>query len=245
MIECSIIPVGDSAISVNFGDKIDPELNKSVIALHNSLMTAGIEGYIESVPSYCALLIFFDLRYTNHKKITKHVHKLIKNLAVGSDNKCNIYRIPVCYGGDYGLDLEAVAAHAGISKKEVIIRHTAPTYLIYMLGFLPGFAYLGGLDPILEMPRISTPRNNIMAGSVGIGGKQTGIYPIVSPSGWQLIGRTPLRLYDVRLNDPILYRPGDYIQFYEISETLFHKIESQVANGTYQLEKLHGGGFTQ
>ncbi|MGI6668975.1 MAG: 5-oxoprolinase subunit PxpB [Acetivibrionales bacterium] len=199
-------------------------------------MQANIEGYIESVPSYRALLVFYDVRVTNYRRITRQVRKILKRLSAETEYKSRTFRIPVCYGGKYGPDLDAVAAHAGISKEEVIVRHTAPKYLIYMLGFLPGFAYLGGLDPSLEMPRVSNPRSSIMPGSVGIGGKQTGIYPIASPSGWQLIGCTPLRLYDPRLSDPILYRPGDYIQFYEISETRFQEIEEQVNNGTYKCE---------
>ena len=130
--------------------------------------------------------------------------------------------IPVCYGGDYGPDLAFVAQHAGLSEREVIRRHTAPKYRIYMLGFLPGFPYLGGLDPALFTPRLQNPRTAIPAGSVGIGGQQTGIYPVASPGGWQLIGRTPLKLFDP--DRPLRYAAGDRIRFAAITPQQFETL---------------------
>jgi KipI family sensor histidine kinase inhibitor len=136
--------------------------------------------------------------------------------------------IPVCYDGPFSPDMETVSAHTGLSSQEIVRRHAGPAYRIYMLGFLPGFPYLGGLDPALETPRLATPRVKIPAGAVGIGGAQTGIYPLESPGGWQLIGQTPVRPYDPRRENPFLYRPGDYIVFYPVSSGEYQDIARAV-----------------
>jgi KipI family sensor histidine kinase inhibitor len=148
-----------------------------------------------------------------------------------------VFHIPVCYGGTFGEDIEDVAAYAGLSIDEVIRRHSAAEYRIYMLGFLPGFAYLGGLDPSIAVPRLETPRIKIPAGAVGIGGSQTGIYPMDSPGGWRFIGRTPVRPYDAGRDPPILYRAGDHIRFVPIDEAAYHKIAGQVEAGTYRIRQ--------
>lgn len=144
-----------------------------------------------------------------------------------------IVPIPVCYGGEFGPDLENVAAHAGLTEDEVISLHTGRDYLIDMLGFLPGFAYLGGLDERLHTPRLASPRTRIEPGSVGIGGAQTGIYPLASPGGWQIIGRTPLKPYDPDREEPILYSAGEYLRFVPITPDEYAAIEAQLAAGTY------------
>ncbi len=147
-----------------------------------------------------------------------------------------VIKIPVCYCEQFGEDLAFVAKHAGMSTDEVIRLHSGTDYLIYMLGFLPGFAYLGGLDKRLVTPRLESPRTLIPQGSVGIGGEQTGIYPIASPGGWQLIGRTPVRPYDAKRQPPILYNAGDYIRFVPISLEEYSRIEALVKNGEYECE---------
>ena len=153
-------------------------------------------------------------------------------------------KIPVCYGGDFGPDLSDVAEHAGMSAEEVIAIHSGHDYLIDMLGFLPGFAYLGGLDERLHTPRLATPRTRIEPGAVGIGGAQTGIYPLASPGGWRIIGRTPVRPYDPDRESPILYAAGDYLRFVPITPQEFSLIETQVESGTYECEIVKGRATT-
>ena len=162
------------------------------------------------------------------------MEKLLK-LDVRSEKSARrIFEIPVCYGGEYGPDLENIAANAGLTPEEVIQIHSSRDYLIYMLGFLPGFAYLGGLDERIHTPRLANPRIRIRAGSVGIGGSQTGIYPLDSPGGWQLLGLTPINPYDPQREIPILYEAGDYIRFVPITGEEYREIRAQVEAGTYQ-----------
>ena len=145
-----------------------------------------------------------------------------------------IFEIPVCYGGEYGPDIDNIASHAGLTQEEVIQIHSSRDYLIYMLGFLPGFCYLGGLDERIHTPRLSNPRLRIRAGSVGIGGSQTGIYPLDSPGGWQLMGMTPVKTYDPEREIPILVEAGNYIRFVPIDEEQYKQIQAQVEDGSYQ-----------
>ncbi|MBQ6475276.1 MAG: 5-oxoprolinase subunit PxpB [Clostridia bacterium] len=224
--------VGDSALSVCFGNEISPELNGRVHALRRAVEESGIPGITDLNPTYCSLLISYDPWVLSYGKLKKRIEKLIGTLRESAQNSSDIYLIPVCYGGKYGEDLEDVAAHAGITTDEVIRRHSAPDYLIYMLGFLPGFSYLGGLDPVINTPRLQVPRTVIPAGSVGIGGAQTGVYPLDSPGGWRLIGRTPVRPYDPR-TEMIMYSAGDYIRFCPIDEAEYLRIEKEVQAGTY------------
>jgi KipI family sensor histidine kinase inhibitor len=212
----TISPAGDSALSVEFGNEISLSLNSRVHGLAGSLREKPLRGVVDMVPAYASLLVCYDPMVVSGKKLASALASRAKKNPGTGPGRGKVVGIPVCYDGDFAPDMEAVCAHTGFSRDKVIARHSAPVYRIYMLGFLPGFPYLGGLDPALETPRLETPRTKIPAGSVGIGGAQTGIYPLESPGGWRIIGRTPLKPYDPDRAEPFLYRAGDSIRFYPI-----------------------------
>ena len=215
-------PVGVSGILAVLGDAISEETGARVAALSAAVRDAHLSGVTEMIPAYASLLIKYDPFLTDYAALCDRLRALEKRLSVSAVQAGKIVEIPVCYGGVYGEDLPFVAKHAGLSEKEVVALHSAQPYRIYMLGFLPGFPYLGGLNERLHTPRLSTPRTKIPAGSVGIGGKQTGIYPMESPGGWQLIGRTPLTLFAP--GEPLPYAAGDRIRFVPIDEDEFARI---------------------
>ncbi|MDO4260576.1 MAG: 5-oxoprolinase subunit PxpB [Eubacteriales bacterium] len=212
-----ILPAGDCALTVEFGNAIDEALNRKVQRLNENLKRADIPGIVETVPTFRSLMVTYDPSRIGFEKLKKELSALPAEDGAGDGASRRVVEIPVCYGGAYGEDLKDVAAHAGMTEEEVIRLHSSVEYNIYMLGFLPGFPYLGGLDRRLFTPRLDNPRTKIPAGSVGIGGEQTGIYPLESPGGWRLIGRTPLKLYDPEREEPFLYQAGDYIRFVPIT----------------------------
>ena len=214
MEEVKISTAGDSALLIEFGQEISPEINARITAFVHLLKAQHIEGVQDMIPAFTSLLINYDPRVVNYKS--------------------RVFEIPVCYGGEYGPDIENIAKHAGLTEEEVIEIHSSKDYLIYMLGFLPGFSYLGGLDERIHTPRLANPRIRIPAGSVGIGGSQTGIYPLDSPGGWQFLGMTPVKTYDPEREDPILFEAGNYIRFVPVSEEEYKQIKEQVENGTYE-----------
>ena len=186
------------------------------------------------IPAFCSLLINYDPRVLSYEELKERMENLLKMETKTETTRKRIFEIPVCYGGEYGPDIDNIAEHAGLSVNEVIKIHSSKDYLIYMLGFLPGFTYLGGLDERIHTPRLASPRLTIRAGSVGIGGSQTGIYPLDSPGGWQLMGLTPVRTYDPERQTPILVEAGDYIRFIPIDEEEFLRIQKLVEKGKYQ-----------
>lgn len=224
MLPFTVCPVGDTGLLVSFEQRIAQSIGAAAAALNTRVAAAAIPGVVETVPAFASLLIFYDPLVTEYDAVADAVQKLAQ--APGSDTAAGegrLVEIPVCYGGTFGPDLPFVAEHAGLTEKEVIELHAGREYRIYMLGFLPGFPYLGGLDERLFTPRLASPRTAIPAGSVGIGGEQTGVYPIASPGGWQLIGRTPLKLFDPAAG-ALPYAAGDRIRFKPITREAFDAI---------------------
>jgi inhibitor of KinA len=205
-----IVALGDSCISVQFAAIIDPAVNAGCIALAGSLEALHIRGIRDVVPTYNAVTVHFDPIETTRASLTARVEQLIAEAAVAPVEASRSVEIPVAYGGP---DLEAVAAFAGCSEDEVIRLHMEPRYRVYMLGFLPGFAYMGSVNRRIAIPRLDTPRAHVASGSVGIAGEQTGIYPCDSPGGWRVIGRTPAALFDEARAEPFLLRAGDHVTF--------------------------------
>lgn len=228
MAEMRILPAGDLSLVVEFGNEISITYNDRVRQLNANLKKDKIEGIVETIPTFRSLLIYYDPMKISYKKLCRYLKAASVEKIVGRATEKRIIEIPVCYGGQYGEDLAEVANHTRMTEGEVIRLHSKADYLIYMLGFLPGFPYLGGLDTRLVTPRLPNPRTSIPAGSVGIGGEQTGVYPIASPGGWRLIGRTPLKLYDSEREKPTLYQAGDYIRFIPIEEQEYKAIEESV-----------------
>jgi len=225
-----ILHAGDSCIIVEFENSIDRKTNARVQALRETIEKKPFRGFIETIPAYRSLAISFDPLLA-----PDDLDKLLLRLAQNAGNahkEEEIRRLlvaPTCYEGDFAPDIEKIAANAGISIDEVIRRHSAGDYYCYMLGFLPGFPYLGGMEPSLSTPRLETPREKIPAGSVAIGGNQTGIYPIDSPGGWNLIGKTPLRLFDPTRNPAILLEAGMWVRFLPIDMAEFRRQETLAA----------------
>ena len=205
------------------GSSICEETGRAVSALRRAVAEACLPGVTETVPSYCSLLVCYDALVTDYDTVAEALRRLHDGVDGAEERAPRIVEIPVCYGGAFGPDLPFVAEHAGLSEEDVIRLHTGTDYRIYMLGFLPGFPYLGGLDSRLHTPRLATPRTAIPAGSVGIGGQQTGIYPLASPGGWQLIGRTPLKLFSP--GAPLPYAAGDMIRFVSVTPEEYAELE--------------------
>lgn len=218
------LPAGDLGLLVEFGDKIDPEINQKVRKIFLTLEKVTIDGITEAVPTYRSILIFYDPSKISFGQLQQEILNIDQKLEEVTIPPPETIEIPVLYGGEYGPDLDFVAQHNGLTPEEVIEIHTSGTYLIYMIGFTPGFPFLGGLSERLFTPRLKTPRAVVPAGSVGIANNQTGIYPIDSPGGWQLIGRSPLKLYNPCRENPILLKAGNYIKFKRITEAEYREI---------------------
>lgn len=230
----TITIAGDSALNLEFAKNISPETSAKIRMAAENLSADPIAGITELVPTFCSLMVYYNPLVITFDELATALRGKLRDVGEADLSVRKIVPIPVCYGGEFGPDLPTVAEHASMTEDEVIRTHAGRDYLIDMLGFLPGFAYLGGLDERLHTPRLATPRTRIEPGSVGIGGAQTGIYPLASPGGWQIIGRTPLAPYDPDRENPILYAAGEYLRFVPITPEQYAAIEAQLAAGTYE-----------
>ncbi len=212
------LDAGESCLVVELGDRIDIALNLQVRTLCLAVERAGIAGVQEVVPTYRSLAIYYDPLATERDVLKDQIIGLLSSSGGEGGPRPKLVEIPAVYGGEYGPDLEFVGHHTGLAQDEVIRLHAEPLYHVYMLGFTAGFAYLGGLSERLSVPRLPTPRLKVPAGSVGIAGTQTGVYPLESPGGWRIIGRTSLRLFDATRQVPTPISPGDKVRFVPIGE---------------------------
>lgn len=233
MADVKFLLTGDTSLTVEFGNEISESINTQIRAFSIALQNSKIPGIVETVPTYRSLMIHYDPGVILYKPLVQKLTALLGQLDKIEIPPSEVLEIPVLYGGEMGPDLDFVAQHNGKTPEEVVQIHTSTEYLIYMLGFTPGFTYLGGMSDEIATPRLKTPRVKIPAGSVGIAGSQTGVYPIDSPGGWQLIGRTPVRMYDPDREPPILPQAGQYIKFYAITQKEFDEITAQEAAGGY------------
>ena len=223
----TISPVGDCAISIDFGQVIDPKINRHIRQIIEQIKDLQLDGIIELVPTYCALLVQYDAMVYSYSDICRILEPTLQESVTDSANELvTIVEIPTVYGGEFGPDLGFVASYNHLSEAEVVSIHSGTDYLVYMLGFIPGFTYVGGMDPRIATPRLSSPRTLIPAGSVGIAGEQTGTYPSDSPGGWQIIGRTPVTMYDMSKEQAALLQAGDYVRYVSIDENEFHRVKS-------------------
>lgn len=211
----SIVPLGDSTALVQLGVEIDITINQRVHALANLITTSSINGVIETVPAYATLLVHYDPLTLSFTQIKNYLRSKINQVEETSHRTPRLIEVPVRYGGEYGIDLESVASHLQLNIVDVIRIHSEKIYTVYMMGFTPGYPYMGKLDDTLIMPRLETPRTRVPAGTVAIAGSQTGIYSIESPGGWNLIGWTALKLFNPESDTPFLFAPGDEVKFIE------------------------------
>ena len=209
----NILSLGDSSLLVHFGDEIDLPTNLRVHALDARLRLHPPEGILETVPAYATLLVHYDPSVLTYAEATGWLKSQMALSEEAADRKPRRIEVPVRYGGALGPDLPFVASYHHTSSAEVVRLHTGQDYTVFMMGFTPGFPYMGKLDDAIATPRLETPRTRVPAGSVGIAGAQTGIYPMDSPGGWRLIGHTALTLFDLAADEPFLFAPGDTVRF--------------------------------
>ncbi|NGZ77219.1 5-oxoprolinase subunit PxpB [Saccharibacillus alkalitolerans] len=248
--EPKISPYGECAVRVAWEAEIRPDIHRRVKALSEALEGRPFPGMVECVPSYAAVTVFYDPFETGnarrrgefgderrngeepvYRTVCDLLGRMAGSLNLSAEAEPRVVDIPVCYGGEHGPDLEEVAGHAGLTPEKVVEIHAGGDYLVYMIGFAPGFPYLGGMPESIAAPRRQTPRSAIPAGAVGIAGKQTGVYPLSTPGGWQLIGRTPLALFRPAEDPPSLLRAGDRVRFRPIGPEEFLRLEAAHGEG--------------
>ena len=246
-IKARFLVAGDSAIVVEFGDAIDDRVNDLVYSLAAALEDAP-PWLVELVPTYRSLLVQYDPLAAGYTDVADHLERLTSGSTpeLNADHpaaghsarpvlRARVYKLPVAYGGEHGPDLATVAQHSGLSEDEVVRIHSSTDYRVFMIGFAPGFPYLGGMDQRIACPRLKTPRTRVPAGAVGIAESQTGVYPNESPGGWQLIGLTPAPLFDASRDPPSLIQPGAFVRFVPVDHAEFEQIKGEIAAGSYEV----------
>jgi inhibitor of KinA len=212
-----IVNAGDSAVFVEFEERIDPAVNQRVVALARAIERERLGGVRDVVPTIRSVAVYFDPLHTDFDRLTQCLIEAASARDLQGEAAREPIRIPVYYGGAFGPDLDEVARFAGLTPDEVVARHVAPIYRVFMLGFMPGFAYMGIVDPAIAAPRRPSPRPRVPALSVGIAGGQTGVYPSETPGGWQLVGRALIEPFDPGRADPFLLKAGDAVQFHQVA----------------------------
>jgi len=231
-----ILPCGDTALAVEFGNEIDPAINARVLAL-STRVNQGVSGVVETVPTYRSLLVHYDPIVTDFDALGATLTALSADLS-DEPTEGQLWRIPVVYGGAFGIDLDNVAARHGLTPAELIARHAAPVYRVYMIGFMPGFAYLGGLDPSIATPRREVPRVKTPAGTISIGAGPAAVASIEAPSGWHLLGRTPVRTFMLDRDPPFILGPGDRVTFKPIPAARWDALDRAAAAGDLVAEPV-------
>ncbi|NVN86275.1 MAG: 5-oxoprolinase subunit PxpB [Rhodopseudomonas sp.] len=233
-----MLPSGDAAITVEFGRAISAEANRRVLALDRAMARDAVAGVTETVPTYRSLLVHYDPEQIGFDELAAQLTALAQSHPASEAVAKRHWRIPVSYGGEHGIDLDDVATALGISADEVVARHVAADYRVAMIGFTPGWSYLSGLDPSLQMPRRQNPRLLTPAGTISIGGVQTGIQCLAGPSGWHLLGRTPVRTYQLHRDPIFLLEPGDAVSFVAIDAHQFAEQDRAAEHGEIVAELL-------
>ncbi|BBF91887.1 5-oxoprolinase subunit PxpB [Blastochloris tepida] len=229
------LPSGDSALVVEFGDTIDAAVSARVTRLADRIAACAIPGVRELLPTFRSLMVLYDPLLTSQAELIAAIAPLATDSAAAAAPG-RLWTIPVCYAPDLAPDLAAIAEATGLGPDEVVHRHAGTTYHVYMLGFLPGYPYLGDVDTALRLPRRTTPRTRLPAGSVGIAMAMTAIYPVESPGGWHLIGNTPVKLFDLAADPPALLAPGDRVRFRPIPQAEWQDIAAAVAAERFRLD---------
>lgn len=230
-----VLPCGDTALTIEFGDRIDRALSMAVVALGERISAAGLAGVVECVPTYRSLLVHYSPLETSSAVLSAEILSLAGSEAE-NHAPARLFRIPACYEAALAPDLDEVAARTGLSTDEVVAAHTAGRYHVYMLGFLPGYPYMGDLCPALQLPRREDPRVKVPPGSVSIAMDMTAVYTYESPGGWHLIGGTPVHLFDIANTPPAVLRPGDQVVFESIPRTEYDRLAAAVERGDFALQ---------
>lgn len=223
MSDLRIIPAGDAALVVELPARIDPAINARLVVMAERLRRSCGAAVLDAVVGYCTLTVYFDPLLVDAAWLEGELWDVAGDIVAASEADGGSVDVPVCYGGELGPDLASVAAAIGATEEEVIALHCSPEYRVYVVGFVPGFAYMGVVQPRLALPRRSTPRTKVPRGSVAIAAGQTGIYPIETPGGWHILGRTPVLPFDETREQPVLFRPGDRVKFHPIDRAEFDR----------------------